>query len=265
MRFIYTKYFVVFFLSLVLVTGLVFLETTNRAESLKKFLLAVPRPIILLTKNISRPVKNFFVTLYNLRGMARENQNLLVKVMKLEKNLVDYENEQKQNEVLRRELGFVKSTKLGFVPCSIISRNAFGYDESVVLDCGSLRGIKEGSGLVAEGFLVGKVIQVGNLSSVALLIRAANFTTDAKVSKSNTEGLVKGSYGFGIILDQIPQEAKLEKGELVATAGIDQRIPKNIPIGEIGDPISGNSELLKQMTVISPIDLKNLENIFVVE
>lgn len=265
MRFIYTKYFAVFFVTLVLVTGLVFLETTNRAESLKKILLAIPKPLVVLSKNTIRPIKGFFVSLYSLRGIARENRDLLAKVIRLERGLVDYENEQKQNEVLRRELGFIKSTKMEVVPCAIISRNLFGYDESITINCGSKQGIKDGLAIVSQGFLVGKIIQTGNSSSVALLIRAANFTTDAKVSNSGTEGVLKGSYGFGIILDQIPQETKLEKGLMVSTAGIDQRIPKNIPIGEIGEPISKGTELLKQMTVTSPIDFKNLENIFVVK
>ena len=265
MRFIYTKYFAIFFITLFLIVGLVFLETTNRAEGLKRFILAIPRPIIVLSKNTVRPIKSFFVSIYNLRGIAKENQNLSAKVIRMERELVDYENEKKQNEVLRRELGFLKSTKLEILPCSIISRNTFGYDESIIINCGTKQGLKEGLAIVSQGFLVGKIIQTGNSSSVALLVRAANFTTDAKVANSGAEGVLKGSYGLGIILDQIPQEIKLEKGWMVSTAGIDQRIPKNLPIGEIGESIGGSTELLKQMTVISPIDFKNLENVFVVK
>lgn len=265
MRFIYTKTFALFFVFLVVLTGVVYLESTNRIEPIRRFFLVVPRPLVSALRSVTVPTKNFFNTLYSLRGLVTENQRLSLKVADLERQVVGLESQKKENDVLRQELGFVKSSKLQLVPCSVLARNALGLLDSAELSCGSQQGVEEGEAIVAQGFLIGKIIRVGDDTSIALFAKSPNFLTDAKIVNSNAEGILKGSYGFGMSLEQLPQNAQVEKGWLVATAGIDPKIPKNLPIGEIGEVVSNPSELLKKATVISPVDFKNIDFIFVVK
>ncbi len=265
MRFIYTKTFILFFAFLVVLTGVVFLDSTNRIEPIRRFFLAAPKPVAALARSVTVPTRNFFVTLYNLRGMVNENQQLAAKVSGLEQQLVELENQKKENEALRQELGFVRSTKLDLAPCGVLSRNAFGLMDSVNLACGSQQGVEEGDAIISQGFLVGKVIRVSPTTSTALLAKAANFLTDAKIINGGAEGVLKGSYGFGMALEQLPQNAQADKGWLVATAGIDPKIPKNLPIGEIGEVTSSSNDLLKKATVVSPVDFKNIDFVFVVK
>jgi len=265
MRFIYTKTFIVFFSFLVIVTGMVFLESTNRTEPIKHFFLAAPRPIIAVTKAVIVPVKNFFVTIYSLKGIVRENQLLTNKTASLQAQVIDLENLKKENEALRKELGFVRNSKMELVPCSVLSRNAFGLLDSVSLSCGTQQGVQEGAAIISQGFLVGKIVRANASLSTALFAKSANFLTDAKVVKSGAEGVLKGSYGFGMAIEQLSQNAQVEKGWLVATAGIDPKIPKNLPVGEIGEVISNPNELLKKATVVSPVDFKNIDLVFVVK
>ena len=242
-----------------------FLDSTNRIEPIRRFFLAAPRPIVAFGKAVTVPTKSFFVTLYNLRGMVRENQQLGSKVADLEKQILELENQRKENETLRKELGLVKSVKMDLVSCQVLARNSFGLEDSVSLSCGSRQGLAEGEAVISQGFLVGKLIRVSENTSTALFAKAANFLTDAKIVKSDAEGVLKGSYGFGLVLDQLSQNAQAEKGWLVATAGIDPKIPKNIPVGEIGEVISNSSDLLKKATVVSPVDYKNVDFVFVVK
>ncbi len=72
-------------------------------------------------------------------------------------------------------------------------------------------------------------------------------TVDARISSINAEGVVKGSFGSGLVLDFISQNITLNKGDLVVTAGINNKIVPNIPIGEIGDIISDPNELFKKL------------------
>lgn len=265
MRFIYTKTFVVFFSFLVVLTGFVFLDSTNRIEPVKRFFLAAPRPVITVAQAVTLPIKSFFVTIYNLKGIVRENDQLTNKVTALQGQVVDLENLKKENEALRKELGFVRNSKMELVPCSVLSRNAFGLLDSINLSCGAQQGVEEGDAIISQGFLVGKVVRVNSSLSTALFAKSANFLTDAKIVKSGAEGVLKGSYGFGMSIEQLSQNAQVEKGWLVATAGIDPKIPKNLPIGEIGEVISNSNELLKKATVVSPVDFKNVEFVFVVK
>lgn len=265
MRFIYTKFFAFFFFGLVLVTLLAFFQQKGWLDPVRAMVLQAPRPVIALAKGVVVPVKNFFGTVYQLKKISEENSELNSKVSALQQDLVQYEETSKENEALKKELGFVKSSKQKLIACTALSGNPFGGGDSLVLNCGRESGVEEGQAVVSQGFLVGKVIYSGQNSSNVLLANSSQFSTDAKVSQVGVSAIVKGSFNSGLLLDQVPQTSDLQKGWLVSTAGINDKIPKNIMIGEVGDLLSGNNDLFKRASIISPIDFKNLEFVFVVK
>jgi rod shape-determining protein MreC len=221
--------------------------------------------VIILAKNISSPVKTFFGTIYRLRQISQENAALTVKVKALQQDLVQYEQLSRENETLKKELGFVKNSKLNLVGCSALSNNPFGTNDALILNCGTEAGVEEGQALISQGYLVGKIIYAGKNSSTALLVTSSKFFTDAKVSQTAVSAVVKGSFGSGLILDQVPQSTDLQKGWLAVTAGINEKIPKNILIGEVGDMLSSGNDLFKSAALVSPIDFENLEFVFVIK
>ncbi len=106
---------------------------------------------------------------------------------------------------------------------------------------------------------------MGSYTSTALLISNAQSSIDSKLSKNNTEGVVKGSFGSGMVFDLVSQNADVATGDLVVTAGINSRIPKNIPIGQVGSVLSGSNDLFKKMSVTSPVRQRAVEFVFVVK
>jgi rod shape-determining protein MreC len=125
--------------------------------------------------------------------------------------------------------------------------------------------VDNGEAVISQGYLVGKIIYAGPRSSTALLITAADFSTDARVSQTDATALVAGSFGSGIILDQVRQTDDLQKGWLVVTAGVNAKIPKNILIGQVSDILSSDNDLFKRAALLSPIDFDNLQFVFVVK
>jgi rod shape-determining protein MreC len=162
-------------------------------------------------------------------------------------------------------LGFVKNTPLSLSACTVLSENPFGQTDALVLNCGANDGVVMGQAVISQGYLVGKIIYAGANSSTALLVTDSNFSTDARISQTNTTALVRGSFGSGLILDQVQQTSDLQKGWLVVTAGISQQIPKNILIGQVSDILSSDNDLFKRATLLSPIDFDNLQFVFVVK
>jgi rod shape-determining protein MreC len=133
----------------------------------------------------------------------------------------------------------------------------------MILSCGESTGIKEGELVISGGYLVGKLLHVGKLTSTVLLITNSQSSVDAKVSRSGIEGAVKGSFGSGLTLELIPQTADLQKGDEVVTAGINSITPPNILIGTIGDTLSKQSDLFKRTTVLSPLNVHSVDFVFV--
>jgi len=265
MRFIYTKAFAIFSACLVFLAFLVFLQVKGWLDPIRTVALDTPRPVESLASNIASPLKNFFITVYQLRKISQENNQLRSQVMSLQQNLVLYQEEARENDALRSELGFVKTSKLPLASCTVLSENSFGLSDAIILNCGTSDGIQEGQAVVSQGYLAGKIIYAGKDSSTALLVTASNFSTDATVSQTNAHAIVKGSFGSGMILDQVPQNSDLQKGWLVVTAGINASIPKNILLGQVSDILSSGTDLFKKAAIISPIDFANLKFVFVVK
>ncbi len=265
MRFIYTKAFALFAACLVIVAFLVILQLKGWLDPIRTAVLSSPRPVVNLVKNTTKPVKGFFGTIYQLKNISQENTNLRLKVSELQQSLVQADQQARENDALRKELGFVKISKFQLASCTVLSDNSFGLSDSLVLNCGTEDGITAGQAVISQGYLVGKIVYAGKNSSTALLTVAADFSTDAKISQTNATSIVRGSFGSGSIVDQVPQSSPLEKGWLVVTAGINQQVPKNILIGEVGDMLSSGNDLFKKAVLISPIDFSNLEFVFVVK
>jgi rod shape-determining protein MreC len=263
MRFIYTKTFAIFFSCLVIISGLFFLQTKGYLDPVSSLFLQAPQPIIRVSRSIVNSTKSFFKTFYNLRSVLKENTELQQKVFLLEQNLVTFEQEKKENSVLRNELGFFRQAKNELIPCSVLTHNTLGVSDSIVINCGTNQGVEEGLAVVSQGYLVGKVIFVSKNSSTVLLATSSKFSADAKVVQTGLKSIVQGSFGSGLVLVQLPQNEKIEKGMLVATAGINEKIPKNILFGELGEITSLPTDLFKKMTIISPIDFNNIEFVFV--
>ncbi len=265
MRFIYTKAFAIFAACLVFLVFLGFLQFKGWLEPIRKLALSAPKPVIVVTQNIVRPVINFFSTIYQLGKISEENGSLRFKVAELEKKLAEQNQQVRENEVLRKTLGFTQTSKTINIPCSVISQNDFGLSGTVMLDCGSDQGVSEGQAVISQGYLAGKIIYTGDKVSTVLLAVSSKFSIDASVSQTGSQGLVKGSFGSGMVLDQVPQTEDLQKGWLAVTAGINQQVPRNILIGEIGDLLSSGSDLFKKVALISPVDFNNLEFVLVVK
>ena len=240
-----------------------FMQTRGLLDPLRKGLSEIPKPFVVLAKNTTRPVKDFFVNLYQLRNIAKENSNLAQKNLELMKNLADYQQLQIENSALRKELGFIKSNNLNLQPCTVISQSQPGLVDSIILNCGTNDGVQPGAGVLSQGFLVGKIVYVSNEFSTALLITSSQFSTDAKVSNNNVAGVVKGSYGSGFYIDELPQATNIDKNTLVVTAGINSKIPKNLLIGQVVQITSKDNDLFKNATLSSPVDVDNLEFVFV--
>lgn len=265
MRFIYTKAFAIFASCVLALALLVFLQIRGWLDPVRHAVLNSPRPVVNLVKTLTLPVKNFFTTIYQLKNIARENGQLRGQVTGLQQQLAQEDQEARENEALRKELGFVKNTQLQLASCTVLSPNAFGLTDSLLLNCGSQDGVAEGQIIISQGYVVGKIIYAGRNLSTALLATSSKFSTDARVSKSGVTALVKGSFGSGLILDQVPQTSDLQKGWLIVTAGVNDQIPKNILIGEVSDVLSGSGDLFKRAALFTPIDFNNLDFVFAVK
>jgi rod shape-determining protein MreC len=265
MKFIYTKTFAWFVGCLVVVLILFFLQVKGWLEPLQYVFVQAPRPVASVVDHTVGPIKSFFTSLYTLRGISKQNGELQGKVTELQQKLQDLNQYKVENEALKKELGFVNQSPLTLEPCTVLSLDPQGVTDTMVLNCGEDKGLAEGQAVVSQGYLVGKIIIAGKFTSTALLITNAQSSVDASITRTQTDGVIKGSYGSGMVLDFVPQNASFDRGDLIVTAGINTLIPKGLLIGEVGQLISKPNDLFKRATVVNPIRFHDLQFVFVVK
>jgi rod shape-determining protein MreC len=263
MRFIYTKAFAIFAACLIILVIGLFLQVKGVLQPIEYGLLQAPRPLVGAAKAVTAPVKNFFTTAFTIRKIVRENADLTAKVALLQEQLAGTDQYKTENVVLKKELGFVQSSKTAMQPCTVLNGSPPELSDAMVISCGEGEGIVEGQAVVSQGYLVGKILHVGKYTSTALLLTNSSSAIDAKLSKNDTQGVVNGSFGSGAVFGMVSQNADLQKGDLIVTAGINSRIAKNLLIGEVGDVLSKPNDLFKRVSIATPVNFHDISYVFV--
>lgn len=265
MRFIYSKTFLAFATALVLIVIALVMQAKGWLQPIEYALLQAPRPISATVRAIAEPIRTVASTLGSLRSVVRENGVLRNQVVQLQQNQVQFDKLKTDNELLRNELKFKAQSDLVLESCNVLSIDPQELSDAIVLSCGKEQGIEEGQAVISQGYMIAKVAYVGSFTSTAILISNAQSSVDAKLSKNNTEGVIKGSFGSGMVFDLVSQNADVAQGDLVVTAGINAQIPKDILIGQVGSVLSGQNDLFKKMSVTSPVRQRAVEYVFVVK
>lgn len=265
MRFIYTKTFLIFSGVLVAVVIALFLQVNGWLGGIQYLIAQAPKPVINVVAAVFRPVTSVAGTLFSMGQVVDENIALRAELTDLRQRQVALDQLKIDNELLRTELGFKNKQPYNLQSCTVLSRDTQETSDSLILNCGESDGVRVGQGVISNGYLVAKLVYVGKYTSTAILITNSQSSIDARVSKNNVEGVIKGSFGSGLVFDLVSQSADVVPGDLVVTAGIDPLIPKNILLGQVGQELSGENDLFKKLTLVSPIKAHQLDFVFVIK
>ncbi len=265
MKFIYTRAFIVFAVTLVLTIVFLFLQNKGYVDQFRSLILQAPRPIAQGSQAIALPIKNFFSTLFGIGDIVRENAELSEQLYRMQERLVLLDQYGRENETLKQELGFKNKSPNTLEACTVLAIDPEGLTDALVLNCGEEAGVRAGQAVVAQNHLVGKIVYAGNKTSTAMLLTNPQVNIDARVSKTGEIGLISGSFNSGIVIDRLSQTAPLDREDVIVTAGINSLIPRNIIIGQVGEVLSTANDLFKKAAIVSPVQFNSLQYVFVVK
>ena len=107
------------------------------------------------------------------------------------------------------------------------------WKKSVVLNKGSSQGIKPLSVLVVPSGVVGRTVDVGLLSTQAILLTDPESRVTAVTLISRAQGVVEGNGGDKLKLRYLNLDDSVQVGEIVVTSGLSDIYPKGLRIGRI--------------------------------
>lgn len=188
----------------------------------------------------------------------------------LERDFIELKSE---NRVLREQLGF--SEKLGstHIPAQIIAKDPGSIFNTIVIDKGRRHGITRNMPVIAyqDGFhgFVGKIINVGGLSSEVLPLYDANCKVAARMQKSRYEGLVtgNGSVKPTITMLYVKKHARndIHYDDIVITSGMNSIYPRGIYLGRVKEIGAKEYDPSLEIEIEPIIDFSRVEYVFVLK
>jgi len=225
------------------------------------------RPILMLEKEIYilhnawlQPGRNFFLS---KNTFEKELLRLQVDLQRLAVEQNKFNTCQTENEKIRKLLGTNLPLSWKFLPAHIT-----GLTDLMHLDIGNKQQVKVGQGVVVDGLLVGKVIEVSEYASLVQLPSSTGAKIPVVIKRPNTagvqaRGLLVGQYGGQLLLDKVLQAEDIKKGDLVVSSGDEDFLP-DLVIGQISNVLGKSAELFQKAQVESMIDYRQLTEVFVV-
>jgi rod shape-determining protein MreC len=257
-----TTTFVVF--SALAVLALV-LHQTNNLQPVESALLVVFSPVQHGLSSAVEQVSGIGQTVYDLTELRRLNSELQDQVDKLMIENVRLKETESENKTLLSLLNFVETNPAyEYMASRVMGRdpgNLLGY---ILIDAGRRSGVKANMVVVTERGLVGQIIEVSETSSKVLLITDPLSAVNAVVQSSRTTGLARGEVGGLLQLDEIPQEAKIERGDIVLTSGLGSTFPRGLVIGQVTDVEQQDVAMFQQAVLHPTVDFNKLEVVLVV-
>lgn len=165
------------------------------------------------------------------------------------------------NARLRSLLDFRKMIPYTSIPAQVIGRDPSNWSNSLIIEKGSSSGIKTNMAVMSTRGLVGRIVEVGKLSSKALLITDPNLKVGVLIRRNRQGGILYGRPGGRCKIIYISLDSDVRPGDKVMTAGFGSVFPKGILIGEIEKVGKEEGRLYKYAILKPSQDLSRLEEV----
>lgn len=197
--------------------------------------------------------------LSQIKNLAAENSRLELENANLRQRLAADAETQRDNDILRRELGLAAAAVIKQVNAEVVVAAPDSYRQFVWINKGTKAGLKNGLAVMSAGSLVGIVSDVQDFSSRVTLVSDPDFRLAAKDQDTNAAGILIGRLGGGLVLEKIGQSDSVKPGDTVTTSGLGGDVPSGLYIGQI-ESVDTQSDVVFQsarlVSAIKPQDLR---------
>ena len=120
---------------------------------------------------------------------------------------------------------------------SVIVGEIIGVDQDparheLIINKGKRDGIYVNLPILDASGLMGQIIEVGPLTSRAILISDSNHALPVQINRNSVRAIVVGSGALDrLLLTHVPDTADIVVGDVLVSSGLGQRFPEGYPVG----------------------------------
>ncbi len=180
---------------------------------------------------LSPNFQSFFSRFLKINDLKEENKRLLEKIATLTYEKQMYNELKKENQELKKIIEFRFNYPKGIIPAEIERRTPEEINLSFQIGKGSADGVEKNAAVISFKGVVGKVLKLGNNTSVVQTLKNYNSAISVRDTRSEREGILKWNKKF--FVEGIPQYADLKEGDTLVTSGKGSVFPKGLPVGTV--------------------------------
>ncbi|MDQ7814712.1 MAG: rod shape-determining protein MreC [Patescibacteria group bacterium] len=159
---------------------------------------------------------------------------------------------EEENRLLRETAKFLSTSGYDYVGTRVIGRKMDAHTATILIDRGTKDGLEKGMAVIAgDGIMVGKIISLSErVSTVMLITDERSRIAVSPAGAHKLFGLIQGA-GNGVAqLTLVPQGEKLERNDIVVTAGTEDRVPANLALALVDSIDSRPTEAFKSAAIL---------------
>jgi rod shape-determining protein MreC len=173
---------------------------------------------------------NNYIDLHNAR---KENRELQEEIARLKLEEIRYKQDAEQAQRLQLLLGF-KQNYIGQIKAAqVIGTSGMEQSRTISIDKGSRDGVKVDMAVITPDGIVGKIKDVGPLSSQVLLVNDRESGAGVILEGSRLQGILRGTPQGELRVSDVMSDENIQVGEQVITSGGDRIYPKGVPVGTV--------------------------------
>ena len=228
-------------------------------------------PLKALTANIARTFESIYGYVYRYEQLVVDFERLHVEVQALRELHVQAIELEEQVVRYRELLGF-RDRQPGamFEPATIDGLGAENWSHTFTINVGSANSeVSIGDSVTTEsGILVGRITDVGLISSTVVSILDTTFAAEVLIGESGETGTARGDFSFMntglLILDNIDDGTPVAPGDTIVTTGRQDIFPPGLIIGQVLEVFTHPTGIGRFATIRPILPIDSISHVFVI-
>jgi len=148
----------------------------------------------------------------------------------------------------------------------ILRVDSKSFSQQIVIDKGSSHGVEVGQALVDAFGVMGKVVELGLLSSRVLLITDASHAIPIENLRNGVRAIAIGDGILGhLYLQHVATTVDLKVGDVLVSSGLGGRYPRGYPVGVINDIQQESGEPFARIRVTPTAHLDSSRHVLLLQ
>jgi rod shape-determining protein MreC len=227
----------------------------------------VSEPIAAIGRGVAS-VRDLFV---DIRSLQARLTALLEERDQLASEAARIASLEREVAELQATLDLRATTSFATVAAQVAARD-FAIDRRyVILDVGSIDGVKVGDVVIGAGAsLAGRVVQVSDQSCQVRLLTDPEFSVTSEVASTGAIGQIRGRAANPLAFDDVDAQRQVLVGAEITTSGIElsptlrSAFPRGLSVGRVVAVNSVASAVLQSADVQPTLDLDSVRTLLVI-